>query len=138
MGRDYSDPSYFNSAPGSDDDNIEKIMFSNPPININQSGLADDENGKAHLLDLLDNPQLYPCSLQTYAPKALYRAMLRRNTRAVQQAAQEGGTKLKRILQWYHLMGYGFASTVGAGRNTYTIKLKLARIKQKINTIIFF
>ena len=67
---------------------------------------------------LLDQPGMAkPCNGETYAPRKLLEAMTRRNTLAVKQAAsQQGeGTSLNRVLQWYHLMGYGFAATVGAG-----------------------
>lgn len=57
------------------------------------------------------------CDKQTFTPKAIGHALFRRNTLALKQIKQEEaeGAKLKRVLQWYHLMGYGFASTVGAG-----------------------
>ena len=59
------------------------------------------------------------CDAPTFKPRSMYEAFFRRNTLAIKQYEAEqkksGGTSLKRVLQWYHLVGYGFASTIGAG-----------------------
>lgn len=100
----------------SDEESIEKFVLtknSDNSINAPNSGFTN------HLTEMLQTNDLYGhCDAQTFQPKAIYRAMFRRNTIAIKQAAEsatDGGSKLKRVLQWYHLMGYGFASTVGAG-----------------------
>ena len=61
------------------------------------------------------------CNKEIFNPKAIGHALFRRNTLALKQIKQEEaeGAKLKRVLHWYHLMGYGFASTVGAGKKNH-------------------
>lgn len=89
--------------------------FEDPILNTQEKTMGDSDT----LTEYLDQvaKKNGTCRKDIYQPRSVVRAMFRRNTLAIKQANEqkEEGTKLKRVLQWYHLMGYGFASTVGAG-----------------------
>ena len=96
-------------------DSFEQYDFETPIMHTQEKSNFSHSDT---LTDVLDQPGLKNgCNKTTYAPKNIVKAMFRRNTLAIKQAeaSKDEGTKLKRVLQWYHLMGYGFASTVGAG-----------------------
>lgn len=90
------------------DENEPEYHFTSP---LQQQTLED--------MLALDDSMRAKCDKETFGLRGIYHACFRRNTLALKQKEMEDirqqGTKLSRVLKWYHLVAYGMASTIGAG-----------------------